>query len=154
MNQLHGKLEIFSFEVNELQTKNAFLIGFECCEFDGQERFEITLCLLGNDGEDENDEGVSFSTFYLPPDTNYTFDAIFNNPASSKELRELFSDLNELNELERALVPKINDVILGNIKITEWDNEEMLRTIEAETDIDLSELCEIDVLSPLWIYIN
>ena len=151
----HDSLAIYSFQLSELQTENPFLIGFDTVEEEGRTLLEVAMTLIGADGDDSTDDGCVTRTFYLDvSEHDASLREILEHRISPKQVRELFNDMDELEYIESFVNEKVLEVLSGDIRIDEFQSQEMLVSIEAEFDIDLSEEAEQQILSSVYFYFH
>ena len=150
----HEKLCVFSFPVEELQTKNNFTLGFDLVvdtDNDCDELLEVTFIFEGSDAIDENDAGVQIEYRYHKSDKfTFSLSDIIDHPESPKSVKELFNNPDELANLDKAIVPYVDAIFEGNLFLTDVSKEDMFETMAVEFDI---ELMEEEIVAPFYVQI-
>lgn len=154
MKQHHDTLELYSMALTERQTVNPFLLGFDTVEDKGQTLLEVSVTLIGEDGDDTADDGCETKIFYLDVTrSDRGLYEILESEYSPVNVRDLFlAGDDEYEEIEEFINDKICRVLGGDIRINEVESQEMLVSIESEFDIDLSEIAENDILCSFYVY--
>jgi len=150
----HEKLAVFSFPVEELQTRNKFTLGFDLAldeEDDNQELLEVTFIFEGLDVLHENEYGTDIRYLYLKSDI-FTFSLadILEHPEAPMNTRELFNNPEELAKLNELITPYLNAIFEGKLALNDMTKQDMFETMSVEFDIELE---QEEIVAPLYIQV-